>query len=576
MDTHNLSLIITLLLIFVSAIFGGLVARYFKLPALLGYIASGVLFGNILSRSVDTLFLSQIADVGVTLLLFTIGVEFSFYRLRKAIHSVLWPALFQIFMTVCIVLLLCWLLQFGFMPSLYIGIAAGLSSTAIVVKVLSEKGELESVAGELSIGWLIMQDLAVIPIMILLPTLLKVQAVGTSSISSILGAIGISIAESIVAILAILFLGRLGVPRILDAMAKLKNREIFLLSVIGIVFLAALVTYAVGLSAALGAFIAGLLISETSQNHAIFAEVRPLRDLFAVVFFVSLGMVLPINQVFGMLPTILLLAAVILLLKWFLVFGLSRYLGNHRKTAFLVALSIAQMSEFGFIIAREGVILGVLTQERYIFLVALTFVTMFFGTTLFSQGNTVYYWFYKTLGRFIPNMFSSKLESKPNTEELQISNHIVICGYGRVGKYIGRALEMGKIPYLVIDYNQSTVAHLRAKSIPVVYGDPADKDVLDYAQVDYARSVVIAIPDRHTQELIISNAQTLNKHIRIICRTHHEEDQGYLKSLGVQTIVQPEFEAALSVISRLLPEYGLAPEDIAGKISRLKIEHGLG
>lgn len=576
MDSHSISLIATLFLVFIAAIFGGIVARQFKLPALLGYITSGLLFGNLLSGAIDHAFIAQIADVGVTLLLFTIGVEFSFYRLRKSIHTVLWPGLFQMFVTISLILLLCWILNFGFLPSLYIGIAAGLSSTVIVVKVLSERGELETVAGELATGWLVLQDLAVIPIMILLPTLIGVHASGSADIPTVLTAITSSVLKSVIALCIIIFLGRRGVPRLLDSIARLNNREIFLLSVIGIVFLSALVTYSLGLSAALGAFIAGLLISETSQNHAIFAEIRPLRDVFAVVFFVSLGMVLPVGQIMLMLPMLLSLAAAIMILKWFLVFGLSRYLGNHRKTAFLVALSIAQMSEFGFIIAREGVESGVLSGERYIFLVALTFITMFVGTSLFSQGSSVYYWFYRTIGKFLPKAFSTKQELKPNFEELPISNHIVICGYGRVGKYIGRALEMARIPYLVIDYNQATVAQLRSHGISVVYGDPADKDVLDYAQVDFARAVIIAIPDRHTQEMIISNAQTLNRHIRIICRTHHEEDQRYLKSLGVTTIVQPEFEAALAVIERLLPEFGVTPDDLSGKISRLKIEHGLG
>jgi CPA2 family monovalent cation:H+ antiporter-2 len=263
-------------------------------------------------------------------------------------------------------------------------------------------------------------------------------------------------------------------------------------------------------------------------------------------------------------------------LKWILTFGLSRYLGSHKKTAFLTALAIMQMSEFGFIIARGGLDAKVLNSERYTLLVAMTFTTMFAGTFFISYGHKIYYWFYKTLGRLLPKIFSTKQELLASGEELQMKNHIVICGYGRVGRYIGRALDMAQIPYLVVDYNFATVAALRSKGVQVVYGDPADKDVLDFAQVDFARAVIIAIPDRHTQELIISNAQTLNRHIRIICRTHHEEDQKYLKSLGVQTIVQPEFEAALSVINKLLPDFGVTPDDIAGKITRLKIEHGLG
>jgi monovalent cation:H+ antiporter-2, CPA2 family len=575
-DSHSISLITTLFLVFVSAIVGGIIAKKLKQPPLLGYIASGVVFGNVLASTIDPAFLQHIADAGVTLLLFTIGVEFSFRRLRKVLNVVLWPTAAQILVTVLIALLLFLFLGFGFLPALYVAVACGLSSTAIIVKVLSEKGELETIPGELSIGWSVVQDLAVVPLMILLPTLVRIQSAGDITFWAVTSGVFGSLVKSGIALVLIIYLGRRGIPKLLNLAAAINNREIFLLCTIGIVFLSALITYAMGLSAALGAFIAGLLISETSQNHAIFAEVRPLRDLFAVVFFVSLGMVLPIAQVIRVLPLLLGAACIILLIKWFLVFGLTRYLGNHRKTAFLVALAIMQMSEFGFIIAREGVDAGVLNQERYIFLVALTFFTMFIGTTLFSQGNAVYYWFYRTLGRLLPKVFSTKQELSPNIEELPISHHIVICGYGRVGKYIGRALEMADIPYLVVDYNHTTVAQLRAKGVMVVYGDPADKDVLDYAQVDYAKAVVIAIPDRHTQEMIISNAQTLNRHIRIICRTHHEEDQRYLKSLGVQTIVQPEFEAALSVIERLLPEFGVAPDDVVGKIARLKIEHGLG
>ncbi len=161
-------------------------------------------------------------------------------------------------------------------------------------------------------------------------------------------------------------------------------------------------------------------------------------------------------------------------------------------------------------------------------------------------------------------------------EELPYRDHIVLCGYGRVGKYIGRALEMAEIPFVVVDYNNATIAALKIKGIPVVYGDPADKGVLDWAQVDYAKAIIIAIPDRHTQELVIAHAQTLNRRIKIICRTHHEEDQKYLKSLGVDAVIQPEFEAALSIVERLLPSFGVADADVAGKISRLKIEHGVG
>ncbi|OGG11463.1 hypothetical protein A2Z00_02855 [Candidatus Gottesmanbacteria bacterium RBG_13_45_10] len=576
MDTHSISLIITLLLVFFSAICGGIVAKFLKQPTLLGYIAVGVLFGNLLSRWIDQSFLQTIADTGVTLLLFTLGVEFSFHRLRKILGSVVWAVTAQMFLSMFVCFLVLLGVGLEFLPSLFIAVAASLSSTALAVKILSERGELETLHGEIAVGWCVIQDLSVVPVMLLLPAIVGVQASGTATITATILVVVMSLVKAGLALALIIFLGRKGIPRLLNLVAGLGSREIFLITTIGIVFLAALITYALGLSTALGAFIAGLLISETSQNHAIFAEVRPLRDIFSVVFFVSLGMVLPIASVVHQAPLLLGMTFLVMIVKWFLVFGLSRYMGYHRKTAFLVAVALMQMSEFGFIIAKVGSSLGVLTGDRYVFLVSLTFFTMFVGTPLLAGGHAVYYLFYRTIGKLLPRLFSSKQELTPNREELPIKNHIVICGYGRVGKYIGRALDMAKIPFLVVEYNQATVSELRSKGIQVVYGDPADKDVLDFAQVDFARAIVIAIPDRHTQEMIIGNAQTLNRRIRIICRTHHEEDQRHLKSLGVHTIVQPEFEAALSVIERILPEFGVTPEDLSGKISRLKIEHGLG
>ncbi len=576
MDFHSIALIETLFLVFLSAIVGGIIAKKLHQPPLIGYVALGVLFGNLFASSTNSSFLQQIADAGVTLLLFTIGLEFSFHRLRKVLGTLVWAVTTQILVTILACYFLFLWLGFDPLPSLYIAVACSLSSTAIVVKILSERGELETVPGELSTGWLVIQDLSVIPIMIILPTLVAVSRVGNVAFSAVVIAILLSLLKSGLAILVILYLGRKGIPALLNLAAAIDSREIFLLFTVGIVFLSAITTYALGLSGALGAFIAGLLISETSQNHAIFAEIRPLRDLFAVVFFVSLGMVLPIGQVLPIIPLLLGIVVVVMVIKWFLTFGLTRYLGNHRKTSFLVALAVTQMSEFGFIIAKEGMDAKVLNNERYVFLVALTFLTMFAGSSLVSYGHRLYYWFYRTIGKAMPHIFSNKAELSPNREELPIKDHIVICGYGRVGKYIGRALDMAGIPYLVVDYNYATVALLRSKGVQVVYGDPADKDVLDYAQVDFAKAVIIAIPDRHTQEMIISNAQTLNRHIKIICRTHHEEDQPRLKSLGVTTIVQPEFEASLSIIERLLPEFGVSQDDIAGKITRLKIEHGLG
>lgn len=576
MDAHSLSLISTLLLVFSAAILGGTLAKMLKQPTLLGYIAAGVLFGNIFPRITDAEFLKGIGDVGVTLLLFTLGVEFSFHRLKKLMGTLPWAAIAQIVLCIFLFLLIAMFLGFPFLAALVIALAGSLSSTAVVVKILAERGELETTPGEVMTGWLVLQDLAVVPIMIILPSVIGAAKTGDISAVSLAAALALGFLKAAVALALIIFLGKKVVPKALGKVATLGNREIFMLVTVGLVFLSAMTTYVLGLSAALGAFVAGLLISETSENHAIFAEVRPLRDLFVVVFFVTIGMGIPGTYLLRAAGTLAILTVVVLAVKWFVVMGLMRFMGYHRKTSFLVAVGLVQMSEFGFIIASQGWVLGALTRDQYTFLIALTFLTILVSTPFISRGHSLYYGMHGWMDKYLPKFFRTSAERLDAKEELPYRDHIVLCGYGRVGKYIGRALAMAGIPFVVVDYNNAAIAALTAKGIPVVYGDPADKNVLDYAQVDYAKAIIIAIPDRHTQELVIGHAQTLNRRIKIICRTHHEEDQKYLKSLGVDAVIQPEFEAALSIVERLLPSFGVAEADVAGKISRLKIEHGAG
>jgi len=570
--SHSFSLITTFLLLLSAALGGGAIAMRLKLPSIVGYIAGGILVGNILPASFDHKLISIISEAGVTLLLFALGVEFSFHKLKRVLHAIAWPAIAQIIITLFVIMLALFALKVAFIPALFLASAAALSSTAIVVKLLSERGELDSVPGELATGWLVIQDLAVVPMLILLTAISGVSN-GEGSVFTVMGTITLAMVKAGILITVVLYLGSRGVPKLLGAVAGFKNREIFLLTTIGIVFFVGLLTYAVGLSVALGAFLAGLLVAETSQNHAVFSEIRPLRDLFAVVFFVSLGMSLPVSALIATLPVMLVMTVCVILVKGGSIYTLLRFLGYHRKTAFLVGIYLTQVSEFGFVIAGAGVALGALSEAQSSLLVAVTFVTILLSSPMISQGGKLYYVFNNFMKRF-PKLFRDREEHSPKDEGYPIRDHVVVCGYGRVGSYIGRALQMCAIPFLVVDYNQHVLAGLRSSGIQTVYGDPADKDVLDYAQVDYAKAIIIAIPDRHTQEMVIGNALSLNRRIKIICRTHHEADQRHLKSLGVQTVIQPEFEAALTIVAKLLNDFGVSPEESAGKISRLKIEHG--
>lgn len=515
----------------------------------------------------------MIAETGVTLLMFTLGVEFSFHTFKHIFSSVIESAIVQMLLSFCIFFGI-FSFFFPMMTALFLGIAASLSSTAVIVKVLTESTEMETVHGELLTGWALIQDLAVVPIMLILPIVIRAQSVGSGDVFSTISSVVFTVFTSILTITIVVFLAYIGVPKLLNVVAKMANRELFLIATVGFVFTAGMLSYGFGLSAALGAFIAGLLVAETSQNHTIFAELRPLRDLFSVVFFVSIGMMLSVTEVLPYSIPLVISVCAVISIKFFLVYILTRIKGFHQKTSFLVGLGLTQMSEFGFIIAQMGKSMGVLSESSYVFLVSLAFLTILISTPLFASGHALYAWYKSFVRSYFPHLFLSKKEFSPLGEGLAIHDHVVICGYGRMGKYIGRALHLSHIPFVVVDYNHTTVRMLRDDGIPVVYGDPSDREVLESAQIVSAHTIIIAIPDRHTQEMIIHHARDLHPTIRLMCRSHYEGDQKHLKTLGVSIVIQPEFEAALSVIVRLLGESNLSEKEIAGKISRIKLEHG--
>jgi len=575
--TGELTLITTFLYLLAAAIGGSVVALRFRLPPFVGYIAGGILIGSLASGNIDHHLISLISEGGITLLLFTLGIEFSFHTLRKVLDIVAWPAVAQILLTFFFVLLFLTASNVSFIPAVYIAAAISLSSTAIVVQVLTQKGELHTLPGELSAGWLVVQDLAVIPICILLSAVSGNTGL-QYSVSGQAGSVAKAVMQAALMLGVILSIGRFGIPKLLSVVASVRNRELLLLTTIGMVFFAGLVMSASGLSVALGAFIAGLMVAETSQNHAVLAEIRPLRNLFVVIFFVSVGMSLPMNTVLPYWHVIIALSVGSFLVKGVLIYSLLRFMRYHQKPAFLVGLYLTQVSEFGFVLAGLGTANGVLKEYHAAMIVAVTFLTIIFSTVAIAHRVRLYAWFSSCIMKN-PVWFKKSTcrgDSTKETDGYPICDHVVLCGYGRMGKYIGRALLLADIPFLVIDYNQSVLHMLRQEGIRTVYGDPADKDVLDYAQVDLARTVIIAIPDRHTQEIVIAQALSLNRNVRIICRTHHEEDQAHLKSLGVDTIVQPEFEAALTAVHWVLMQFGTDKEEISGKVQRLKIEHGMG
>jgi len=556
-----MEIILGLFFVIVAASLGGFFAKLLRLPSLVGYIVMGILVGAILPGSLKEV--SSLAEIGIILLLFSIGVELSFDRLSKYLKVAVLGSLVQIILTALFSYIILSLFGLSHVVSLILALGFSVSSTAVVVKILVDKGELDTIHGGIIFGWLLVQDLAVIPMMVILPIL----AGGSSSSSGVL----LPFAKGAFVILAVIFLGKKLVPFVIHKLAGTNSREILLLASIALALGTAAITSFFGISPALGAFLAGVVISESQENHAIFAETRPLRDLFVALFFVTLGFLVAPSVVVSNLGLILLLTVIVLLLKIIIVFVISFVFGYRGKTAIAVSFSLSQVGEFAFVIFSEALLLKLLTLEETSIGISVTLLTLIISPVLY---NLVLPFWRKMRSVTAGSKTFSKLFSageKHSEESEGMKNHIIICGYGRVGKWIGKAFQISGVPFVVVEYNQTVVQRLKNEDTPVLYGDPTEPEVLEAVGIKDSKAVILAIPDRFAQETLITYVQTVSPLTKIISRAHQDSDWEKLRDLRVNKIVQPEFEAAMAIIKSVYVSMGKSRDDILTIIKSMRL-----
>ncbi len=562
----NLPVLSGLLLVLGSAFVGGILARRLRQPVVFGYLLAGIAVSFLISRwGWSRNNLNLLAETGSSLLMFTLGLELSFRkpeRLKKTIIGGSLGLVLAFILTAA--LALHFLLGFRWNLAVVLAGAFSISSSAIVVKLLEEKNLQESLQGEIMLGSLLVQDLLVLPL------------IGVFSFFfSRGGGRGIFLLETVL----LLFLTWVGArklaPRLADFIAGLRSRELLLLFSVALVFSLSLLTASLGFSFALGAFLAGLILSGTEENLAIFSEIRPLRDVFLVVFFVSLGLSLEPSFLLANWEKILLTVGLVVGLKIGLSVLILAYFGYHAKIIGRAALGLSQAGEFSFALAGVALAGHFLDLGGYSLAVSVALLTMVLTFWLFPLGEILY----RKIAPFLkksPGLYK-KFCACPNQDwplpELPFADHVVILGYGRVGKWVGNLLEKVRIPYLVVEYNPRIIRQLKLEGKKAVFGDPTDINVLDFAQVDKARLAIVTIPDPLTQKAVIANCRALNPGVQIICRSHVEDDFKELKSLGVETVIQPEFEAALSMSHRILQSFGFDREEVYEKIREIKKEH---
>ncbi|MDD1719597.1 MAG: cation:proton antiporter, partial [Methanoregulaceae archaeon] len=543
-----MDLILAVAIILSLAIVLLLVSQRFRIPSIVSFLVVGVLVGPYgFSVITDQPTIETIGQIGVILLLFTIGLEFSFEKLLRAWRTVIFGGIIQVCTTIAAIAAITYLLGFSFNEAVFLGFLVSLSSTAIVMKVLQERGEVESLPGRTMLGILIFQDLAIIPMILITPLL-----IGESALTSY-ESLPVHIAKVAGIIVILVVAARWVVPEFMYRVALQKNRELSLFTIAGICFITAWLTNSAGLSITLGAFLAGLIIGESVYSIDALSSIIPFRDIFAGIFFMSIGMLLDTRLFVDEFWIVLTVILVIILVKSFTGAFTAGVLGLPLKVRVFTGLSLAQIGEFSFVLAVTGLGSGLIETATYQIFLAGAIVTM--ALTPFSIKAApgvvdLLYRFRRWRGSHLP--------PDPESEEREkgLSDHLVIAGYGITGKSVARAAEIAGIPYRAIDLNPGIVREEKeSRHTEVIYGDAVQEEVLRHAGLRAARALVIVISDQDAIPRIIRAARGISPSVSIITRTRYLGDVEKLLEAGADEVIPEEFEVALGIFARILAMY---------------------
>ena len=486
---EDFRLIVDLVLVLGVAVCGGLLAALLRQPVLLGYLIGGIVIGPAgLGLIKEVIQVETLAQFGVAFLLFALGVEFSFAELKKVRAIALGGGGLQIALTILITVVICGLTgAWGTLPAkgMFLGCVLSLSSTAVVLKCLMESNETETPHGQVMLGILVVQDLALGLMLAVVPALNQpAETIGIAVLTALL-LIGLFAAGAVVA-------GIWLIPPLLRLLARTESKELFLLGVVALCLGIALLTEHLGLSIEMGAFVAGLMISEVEYADQTLTYVEPLRDIFASLFFAAIGMLIDPVFLWNNLELILGLVAIVFVGKFLIITPLVKLFGYPLKTAIITGLGLAQIGEFSFVLASEGQSLGLVSRQIYLLILGTTAVTLML-TPFVLRLVPFLFNFAESMPWLKP--YLEEEEARDVSEDLPFKDHVVVCGYGRVGKNLVKLLQQHKLPVVVIDQSESRIQQLRDAGVSYVYGNCVSLHVLETAGVNHAKGMAIALPD---------------------------------------------------------------------------------
>ncbi|MBC5773513.1 cation:proton antiporter [Pontibacter sp. KCTC 32443] len=525
-----------------------------KLPTILGFLITGVIAGPYgFSLINDIHNIEMLAEIGVILLLFIIGIEFSLRRLALIKRTILVGGAMQVFGSIVLIAAIMRMVNDTFGESVFVGFLIALSSTAIVLKLLQDKGEIYSPHGKVALGILIFQDIVVVPMMLLAPLLTgKVDDVGFQLLLMLL--------KGLLVIAVVLISARYFVPRLLYMVAQTKSKELFILSIIAICFIVAWLTSSLGLSLALGAFMAGLIISESEYSYQATSNILPFREIFTSFFFVSIGMLLDFNFLLRHLPLIVVFTFFTFLIKALVATFAARILQYPLRTAILTGISLFQVGEFAFILSKAGITYGLLTPTTYQYFLSVSLLTMALTPFVFQYAQRIASFVsLKLVGKHEAIPFET-LNQQTNDDLPELDDHIVIIGFGINGRNVAKAARYAHIPYTIIEMNAVTVKKERQHGEPILFGDAVHAMILSHVNVHKARVVVIAISDPDATKRIIAAIRQISDKVHIIVRTRFVEEMKENFMVGADEVIPEEFETSIEIFTRVLSKY-LMPRD---------------
>jgi len=549
--------LVTLALALIAATIGAAIAVRFGQSPILGYVAAGVLIGPYTAGPVaQAETVAALADVGLVFLLFAIGLQLSISDLLRVGRVAIVGGTLQVIGMIVVGYLVALALGFGQLEAVFFGAFISQSSSTVIAKILGDRGELDSAHGHIALGWATLQDLSTIVLVVILGALAQGGDLGAD--------LGLAVGKAVLFMVILLPLGLRVLPWLFERLAQLRQREVFILGVVAVALGTAYASELFGVSLALGAFLAGLLVSESDISHHILGELAPLRDVFAGLFFVSIGMLIDPGFVVAAIGLVLLAVVLTVPVKGTLVAGLSFLLGTPARTAVLAGATLAQAGEFSFLLARVGIEAGVVGDEMFSLMLASAGVSIVLAPPIARYAPDAL--------RSIDLRYVKQLAAASGAEVATgpARRYAVIAGYGRVGRLVGAALERRGFPYLVIEVDPRICRDLRQRGVPVVQGLVENPHNLARANLSHATVLVLTVPDAFALQQTVHYLRRDHPRLPIIARARTAADRALLQREGVGEIVVAETEVALEMARYTLGRLGVSAAETAAIVQGLR------